>query len=169
MTKTHIGRVLVAAAVATSGLVAVQGVTSKAEARCVGVGKPTVSRLVVGGVTWAWDTPVAGTCNNNGAYSTTVRVKPNFAGVVMKENGGVWTFAGSGKQGAQFPVSWSAASHKSNMSLCVIGALSNSIGTVTCGWGTHYSSRSFRDGQDLTSVLKSLAAGANNHGLNFGF
>lgn len=116
------------------------------------------------------ETPISGTCNNNGAFSTKVTMNARYVGFLMRENGGVWTLAGkspNGSTGQPFTASWSSGSHKSNMSLCAASFIGSSVGTVTCGYGTHYSTATIKNGQDIHPVLVSLSK--KNHFLNYGF
>lgn len=106
-----------------------------AEARCAGVNQPVTSTLAPNGITYVSETPVSGTCNDNGLYQATF--KSYYAGwraVVWIQNGGVWTAHWGGFDTATYSYNYTDPNSHSYISLC----LDDGHGTTYCGWGTNY-------------------------------
>ena len=102
-----------------------------AEARCAGSGNPATSNLVINGAAWATETPVSGTCNNNGTYQGTFR--SNVAGwraSVYIQNNGNWVVWYGGYNTTVYSYEYSDGNSNSLIHLCI-----DNGSTWYCGWG----------------------------------
>jgi hypothetical protein len=110
-----------------------------AQARCAGVNRPVTSTL---GVTLAFvtETPAAGTCNNNNAYTGSVkrlnRADVGMAGVWI-QNGGRWSLVQYTNSTTGATYSFADNNSNSFMTLCWYEAAAGA-GRAHCGWGATY-------------------------------
>jgi hypothetical protein len=128
-------RSIVAAAALVASMVATQVAFSPAaQARCNGSGAANeiTSRLIVAGVTYVTEVPVAGTCNGNNLYRADFRA--NVAGwraTAYSQNNGNW----SSSSGA-YDTNWVSMTLTDNNSNALIMLCADDGTTWYCGYNT---------------------------------
>lgn len=111
-----------------------------AHARCAGVNTPITSNFKVNGEPFAWDRPIAGTCNNNNYYQTEIKSDiPEWRVSLWIQNNGNWDVRwgnpGTGWQGR----SYSDNNSYSFIHLCLDDSPQpGDTYTTICGWGNNY-------------------------------
>jgi len=135
VTIRRLGSLLGTILLALTGAVAITTSSSElAQARCVN-GAPTISKFynpAKPSQSLITETPVAGTCNNNGTYTSKGVSAAGWEGFEFRENGGVWYKPQIQGDGSIF---WYASSHKSYIEFC---AIHESSGLGWCGFGHSY-------------------------------
>ena len=130
MSIGRITRGIVAATLTTASFAGIQLANpGVALARCVNGAPATTDVTDQNNISIAWETPVAGTCNDNGDYQTTLGAASGWTPQLYTQNGGAWSLRKDGAGSA----TWGEPSHQSQEFLC---AIHNVSGARWCGTST---------------------------------